>query len=182
MSKSEQAYRGELAADQQVTVQNQGMQTLVTLSHHGPGQQQSQSSSFATGEWSLPPTLFRTIAGFVLRIEASQGQTWVQLQVNSLQVLSSAPLLENAAVLSLQPIPNGQRLAPLPPMPPMQMGNMQMQISPMKMRMGDMQMQMGKEPFMTPSPSSVAFCSQCGQAVGVGDRFCSGCGHRLQPD
>jgi len=53
---------------------------MITLVSGGSGQQQSQGNSFETGNWRVPPTVFRTPSGVVLRIEAEQDQHFIQVQ------------------------------------------------------------------------------------------------------
>ncbi|NJL02666.1 MAG: zinc ribbon domain-containing protein [Spirulinaceae cyanobacterium RM2_2_10] len=169
------AYVGHLAAGTQVQIMQQGNQTQITLMTQNAGQQQSQSSSFATGVWKLPPTLFRTTSGAVLRLEGDRP-SFIQLQAGQLQALATPPELSGAEVLPLQPIaaPAASTLEPLQPLPPLKMGNMSMQMQPMTMQMGDMQLSMGE------GQTTRRFCSQCGQPVAAGDRFCSACGQQLQ--
>lgn len=172
------AYTGSLTTGEQLHVENQGTQTVVTLFKGGSNQQQSQGSSFETGKWLQPPTLFRTQATVVLGIEADRGQFFIQLQAGSLGILSSAPSLMGAEILPLQHAADSSstNMPSMRPMEPLQMGNMQMSMNPMQMRMGDMQMQMGKT---ESTSSSDHFCPQCGGAVKSSDRFCSKCGNRL---
>lgn len=187
------AYVCDLGTGQQIYLQNQDDQTSITLTTSGPGQQQSQGSSIHTGRWTLPPTVFRLPTGVVLRIEATRGQFFVQVQAGVMQLMSAAPHLADAEVLSLRqvagttaasqssmaPMPPMEPMKPMEPMEPMKMGDMEMRMKPMEMRMGNMHLQMG-------SPSQPAekkrFCTQCGAPVGANDRFCGQCGHRLVPD
>ncbi|HEY9834271.1 MAG TPA: zinc ribbon domain-containing protein [Stenomitos sp.] len=184
------AYIGNLGAGQQVYIENQGSQTLMTLTSRSNSQQQSQSSSFNTGNWTVPPTLFWTPAGYVLRIESSSGQHFVQIQANGMNHLSTVPSLVHADVISLEQVadaasssqqsieftPLMEPMKPMEPLPPMKMGDMEMRMNPMEMRMGNMELRMGEKP---QTHSGSRFCSQCGQSVKESDRFCSSCGHRL---
>jgi len=170
-------YGAQLADGWQLYVDNAAGQTHLTSIQAHAGQQQSQAIALPTGTWTVPPSLFRTSQGFILRLEGESGQTFVQIQSGSLQALTMTPPLASAEVVPLTqrtgPVPGA--MPPMAPLPPMQVPPMQMQMNPMRMRMGDMEMQMGKA---TPDPMR-KFCPQCGQAVQVGDRFCSSCGHRL---
>lgn len=189
------AYTCDLDKGQQITIENQEPQTAITLTSGGSGQQQSQSNSFETGNWRVPPTVFRTPSGVVLRIEAEQGQHFIQVQANGMSKLDAAPSLSDADVIPLRKVETEavsrhsmpdmqpmQPMEPMKPMPPMQMGNMEMRMEPMAMRMGNMEMRMG-EPLGTQAApdqrqSVKNFCPQCGSKLGKGDRFCSNCGKR----
>lgn len=165
---------------QQVYVENQEIQTIVSLTSNGSSQQQSQRNSFTTGSWILPPTLFRTANGFVLRIEGTQAQVFVSLQANGMSTLATAPSLVDVDVLPLQQVAaeshsTSQPLESMRPMEPIQPMEMK-PMPPMQMQMGNMRMQMGT-PELT--QSAKRFCSQCGHGVGKSDRFCSECGNRL---
>lgn len=174
------AYNCDLGMGQRVHVENRDAQTIVTLSRSSAGQQQSQQSSVQTGEWQLPPTLFRTATGWVLRIEAAQRQTLIRLQSNSISVLTELPSMVGAEALPLQKTSESapstaKPIEPMKPMEPLKMGDMQMQMEPMQMQMGNMRMQMGK-PSTQPAQQ---FCSQCGKQAGTHDRFCVHCGNKL---
>lgn len=193
------AYTCNLAQGQQVYIENQGSQTLITLVSSGSGQQQSQGNSFETGNWRTPPTVFRTASGVVLRIEAEQGQHFIQMQANGMIRLDAAPSLSDAEVLPLRKeetesasrqssMPDMQPMKPMKPMkpmPPMQIDDMQMQMEPMAMRMGNMEMRMGETLRTETAPkqrqSTRNFCPQCGSKVEESDRFCSQCGNSLAP-
>ncbi|MDJ0531931.1 MAG: zinc ribbon domain-containing protein [Xenococcaceae cyanobacterium MO_207.B15] len=175
------AYTVNLSGNQQLTVINQGIQTLITLVSSSPGQQQSQSSSFTTGNWIAPPQLYKIASGFILQINSDRGQQFVLIQANSISTTTN-PSLQNAVSVNLENTPdtpsnqNNIEFEPMKPMQPMKMGNMSMDINTMSMQMGNMSMNLKKE---HKSTSTKAFCSQCGQKVQRGDRFCSSCGHKL---
>ena len=190
------AFKCDLDNGQQVTIENQGSSTVITLVSGGSGQQQSQGNSFETGNWRGKPTVFRTPSGVVLRIEAEQDQHFIQVQGNGMTKLDAAPSLSDADVLPLhkveaeeasrysmpdmQPM---QPMKPMKPMPPMQIDDMQMQMEPMTMRMGNMEMRMGEPLRIETQPEhrqkTRNFCPQCGSKLEVSDRFCSDCGNRL---
>ena len=178
------AYTVNLSDNQQLTIANQGTQTLITLISSSPGQQQSQSSSANTGNWTTPPQLYKTASGFILYINGELAQHHVLIQANSINTIAN-PRLNNAVPVNLENIPdvttssNEMELETMPemePMQPMQMGNMSMNMNPMSMRMGNMSMNMEETPKST---SAKRFCSQCGEKVKPSDRFCSSCGNKL---
>ncbi len=175
------AYTVNLNNSQQLTVINQGTQTLITLVSSNPGQQQSQSNSFTTGNWTTPPQLYKTGTGFILHLNGDRGKHFVLIQANSISTIAT-PALDNAVKVNLEDIPdatsspNNMDFEPMQPMQPMKMGKMSMDINQMSMQMGDMSMTMGG---VKTSTSTKHFCSQCGQEAKTSDRFCSSCGHKL---
>jgi hypothetical protein len=176
------AYITNLSTGQHLYIDNQGSQTSITLSTSSPGQQQSQQQSITTGTWTAPPTLFQDATGLTLRIEAATKQTFIRIQGAQIQILSHPPVLTQADILPLQFVESSvpTSSSSLPPLQPMTMGDMtmgSMQMQPMQMRMGNMEMQMGSQ---SSTSSDRRFCSQCGQAVQVGDRFCAHCGNSLR--
>lgn len=191
------AYVSDLGKGQRIYLENPDRQTVITVSHHSVGQQQSQQSGFTTGEWIAPPTLFRTPTGVIVQIETAEGRSYLQVQANSIRALSKTPSLEDADVVPMeseegestlmqpmQPMEAMQPIKPMSPMKPMKMGDMEMQMNPMQMRMGNMEMRMGaSSPRSSESPASSAtqrFCTQCGNSVAPEDQFCAKCGHPLK--
>ncbi len=178
------AYLCNLGTGQQVYLDNQGTQTIVTIMSGGPGQQQQASSGVSTGRWTEPPTVFRTDNGVILRINSETGQHFVQLQGSSMGVMSQSPSLSNAQQLQvqqtsssasgqqpmqpmkpmepMQPMQPMQPMEPMKPMQPMKMGDMEMSMNPMQMKMGNMELSMGKSSASSQSQSGSGrhFCSQ----------------------
>ena len=173
-------YTANLGTGQQIWIENQGTQTIVSLSSANAGQQQSQRTGLQTGQWIAPPTLFRTASGFIVQLATAQGARYLQVQGSSLQGLSAVPDLAAASAVSLES-GTAPAMQPMQPMQPMQMGNMRMQMHPMQMKMGDLELRMGNvSPAETPAASTTPnFCAQCGQRLQVGDRFCASCGHQV---
>lgn len=172
------AYVCELDKGQQIYIENQRSQTLIKLSSSNKSQQQSQSNCFETGNWRVPPTVFRTSSGVLLRIETEQSQYFIQVQANGMIKLDSPSSLSDAEVLPLQKVEADiaskqssiPGMQPMSPMKPMQ---------PMHMQMGNMEMRMGTAPEQKQSAKN--FCPQCGSKVGKSDRFCSNCSNNLAP-
>jgi hypothetical protein len=181
-------YLGNLGTNQQLYLENRGSQTMITLVSSSSGQQQSQSSSLETGSWTAPPSLFRSDGNFVLRIDSVQGQHFIQLQASGFNSLQTAPSLINADVLPLQKIAetatssqSSVKFQPMEPMKPMNFGDMSIGVNPMEMRMGNMYMRMPENSKLeSSSQENQHFCTQCGNLVKTGDRFCAHCGHKLE--
>ena len=170
------AYRATLSNSQQLAIAARGMQTQVTMTSSGFGQQQTQSSSFTTGEWNGKPKLFEVRDGFVLQIDTSRESHYLQIRQNSVATISNPPDLSGCPVVELQPISERDErvnFQSMPPMQPMQMGNMSMDLNSMSMQMGNMSMNWNQ------SKTTKQFCSQCGTEAQAGDRFCRSCGHEL---
>lgn len=180
-----QQYFANLSPHQQLYLESQGNQTVITLITSTPQQQQSQATSWQTGAWLVPPILWQSAMGFIFRIEGQGGQFIGSIQGSAITNLQTMPAIADAQLIPLQPttphpnpastFPSMPSMQPMPPMQPMQ---------PMRMQLGNMQMQMGESinPLVTQPPNqpvSKLFCSQCGSQVKEDDRFCSHCGHGL---
>ena len=164
-------YNWELATGQQISVDNQGAQTIVTISFISAGQQQRSINSFNTGIWIVPPEMSMEPTGATLKITTPTGASLIQVRGNSIQMQSSHSGGHQSSTSSSSSFTTGMQ--PMQPMQPMQMGNMQMNMQPMVMKMGDMELNMG-------AASKQKFCTQCGTSVKSTDKFCAGCGHKLE--
>jgi NADH pyrophosphatase NudC (nudix superfamily) len=162
-------YNWELATGQQISVDNQGAQTVVTISNTSAGQQQRSINSFNTGIWIVPPEMSINPTGATLKITTPTGASLIQVRGNSIQ-MQSAHSGEHQSSTST----SSTFTTEMAPMPPMQMGNMQMNMQPMVMKMGDMELNMNA------TASKSKFCSQCGTPVKPADKFCASCGHKLE--
>lgn len=159
-------YNWNLATGHQISVDNEGAQTVVTIVNNSLGQQQRSSNSFTTGIWIVPPEMIVTPTGAIVKIITTSGESAIQIQGNSVQMHSSQ-------AGSSQSSSSSTSTSSFAPMEPMQMGNMQMSMQPMVMKMGEMELNMGA------SGSQSRFCSQCGTPVKGTDKFCASCGHKL---
>lgn len=174
-------YFTDLTPYQKLYLESQGTQTIITLTISTPQQQQSQSLSWQTGAWLVPPILWQSALGFILRVEGERGQFLGLIQGSSITNLQQMPSIANAQVIPLHPItadtipnpastfPSMPSMPPLQPLPPMQ------PMPPMRMQMGSMHMQMGGG-----TNQNQRFCSQCGNQVQTSDRFCANCGYALK--
>lgn len=161
-------YNWQLATGHQISVDNEGAQTVVTIQNNSAGQQQRSSNSFTTGLWIVPPEMTVTTTGAILKITTASGESSIQIQGNNVQMHSSHIGSSQSTSSTSSSSSSG-----FTPMQPMQMGNMQMSMQPMVMRMGDMELNMGAE------ASQQRFCSQCGSPVKPADKFCASCGNKL---
>jgi hypothetical protein len=135
---------------------------------------------------------------FLLRIDSVEGHHFIQLQASGFNWLKTTPSLNNADVMPLQkvsepeissqssgqfsePMEPMKPMEPMEPMKPMNLGNMSMGVQPMEMRMGNMYMRMPEDSNRESSSNFERhFCTQCGNLVKTGDRFCAHCGHKLE--
>jgi NADH pyrophosphatase NudC (nudix superfamily) len=161
-------YNWTLETGQQISVDNQGAQTVVTISNNSAGQQQRTINSFNTGIWIVPPELSIDPTGATLKITTPTGSALIQVRGNSIQMQSAHSGEHQSSTSTSSTFTTG-----MPPMQPMQMGNMQMNMQPMVMKMGDMELNMNA------TVSKSKFCSQCGTPVKPTDKFCASCGHKL---
>jgi hypothetical protein len=159
----------ELPTGQQVSVDNQGAQTIVSISHTSAGQQQRSINSFNTGIWLVPPEMSIEPTGATLKITTPTGTSLIQVRGNSIQMHSTNSGGHQSSTSTSSTFTTGMQ-----PMQPMQMGNMQMNMQPMVMKMGDMELNMGA------TASKPKFCTQCGTAAKLTDKFCASCGHKLE--
>lgn len=187
------AFTCDLGNGQQVYLENQGLQTIITMISSRPGQQQSQRTSFQTGSWSATPRAYQTETGVILQIETTQKRDYITIEGNNISIMNHVSSLGRAREILLQqtehlstgvsmqpmqPMEPMKPIEPMKPMEPLKMGNMEMRMNPMEMRMGSMQMSV-EQPNQSPKAGQ-HFCSQCGHSTEPADRFCSNCGHRLQ--
>ena len=165
--------------DTQLAIANKSGQTQITLMISSPGQQQSQSSSFTTGEWSDRAKLFNLQQGFVLQINTSQGSYYVGIQHQRISKIEPPSDLHNYPLMDWKELPDDNStmdFQPISPMQPMKMGDMSMDINSMSMKMGDMSLSLNNQAKTTVTKQ---FCSQCGTEAQTSDRFCRSCGHEL---
>jgi hypothetical protein len=196
------AYMCEIGSGHRIYLDNQGTQTILTSMMGSLGQQQQSSSSMGTGAWTMPPEVYNTPYGCVVKISSAQGEHFIQVQGNSMSSVSGTPALNQAQQMQMSPvgdIPGTaeipamepiqpmtpmvpiQPMTPLQPMQPMKMGDMEMNMNPMEMRMGNMRLSMGSKTEVTEASAKPVrrFCSQCGAPTEPEGHFCSSCGHKL---
>jgi hypothetical protein len=82
-------YHWELVTGQQISVENQGAQTVVTIVHRSEGQQQQSSNRIATGIWSEPPAMTIVPTGGILKITTATGESSVQIHGHSIHIQNS---------------------------------------------------------------------------------------------
>ncbi|MFM6405453.1 MAG: zinc ribbon domain-containing protein, partial [Microcystis sp.] len=78
------AIYSELPTGQRLYLDNQGLQTIVTLASGAVGQQQQSSSSFATGVWTQEPQIEIIPQGAIIEIITETGPHRIQIQGTSI--------------------------------------------------------------------------------------------------
>jgi hypothetical protein len=146
-----------LSTGNQLSVDNEGAQTIVTVSYETLGQQQRMNNSFTTGIWISPPEMRLTSTGAIVKITTPSGISTIEFDGNRIQMQSE----DSQSNFSSSSSTSTSGFDPLHPM------------EPMVMRLEDLELNIGK----ISQPKS--FCTQCGTAVKSVDRFCASCGHKL---
>ncbi|MEB3225672.1 MAG: zinc ribbon domain-containing protein [Synechococcus sp.] len=174
-------YVCQLDAGQGLYLDNQGAQTIVTLIQSSPGQQQQSTNRYLTGPWTTKPTVVKSAELVIITIFSATKTTQIMVQGQTMTVSDQVLDLHQAESLHLGQMTTfpAQSVTPLEPLPPLKLGEMEMQMQPMTMRMGNMRMGFSEQNQQAPTPVPKQFCSQCGHALAKGDRFCSQCGQRL---
>jgi zinc-ribbon domain len=172
------SYTYELENNHELVIENDGGETLVSLSSGSESQQQSQATGFDTGKWSKTPTLFQLKEDLVLRLETKDGPQFIRVRGDSIQRMRSEPELQAAEKLRLKKSDKAAGMTPMQPMKPLKGMEPMKPIAPMKMRMGDMQMSMGRG--AAEGESEQRFCPNCGKPVDKGDRVCGSCGKEVR--
>jgi zinc-ribbon domain len=76
----------KLDTGHELSVDNEGAQTVVTVYYHSTGQQQRSCNSFTTGIWISPPQLTVTPTGALLKVVTPSGESLIEIQGNHMQL------------------------------------------------------------------------------------------------
>ena len=152
-------HQWKLSTGHQISVENEGAQTIVTVLYGSSEQQQRTNNSFTTGIWISPPEMLPTATGAIVKITTPSGISTIEVNGNTVRMQSDRT--EDSSNYSSSSSTSTSGFNPLKPM------------EPIVMRLEDLELNIGT----IPQPKS--FCTQCGTAVKSVDRFCSGCGHKL---
>ncbi len=76
----------KLHTGHELSVDNEGAQTVVTVHYHNAGQQQRSCNSFTTGIWISPPQLTATPTGALLKIVTPSGESSIEIQGDNMQL------------------------------------------------------------------------------------------------
>lgn len=119
LKTSPMSYTYELENGQQLVIENDGGETLVSLGSGSESQQQSQATGFETGKWSNTPTLFRLKEDLVLHLETEDGPQFIRVRGGSIQRMRSEPDLQAAEKLRLKKSDQAAGMTPMQPMKPL---------------------------------------------------------------
>jgi hypothetical protein len=155
------AHQWELSSGHQISIDNEGALTIVTVLYSGSGAQQRTSNSFTTGIWISAPEMCEISAGAILKVTTPTGISIIEVEGNSIRLQNSQSETSQSNYSSSSSSTFTSGFDPIEPM------------QPIVMRLEDLELNIGT----APQPKS--FCTQCGTPVKSVDRFCSGCGHKL---
>jgi zinc-ribbon domain len=154
-SKIDMTYHWKLATGHQLSIDNEGAQTVIAISLDNGGQQQRKSDSFTTGIWLAPPEITLNPTGAIVKITSTSGKSIVRIDGNSIQIHSDLSSDNRSHSQSISTSSSFR-------------SNVETVASPG---------QINVDP-STPV-SQQKFCTECGTAVKPTDKFCANCGHKL---
>jgi hypothetical protein len=79
-------YHWKLATGHQLSIDNEGAQTIVAISFDNGGRQQRTSNSFTTGIWLSPPEITFDPTGAIVTITTTSGESIVKIDGNNIQM------------------------------------------------------------------------------------------------
>jgi hypothetical protein len=112
-------YKGTLQDGKTVLIQNDGQQSRIQLQSDGS----SQGTSFESGKWKHPPTLFSSDHEVVLEVAGDSGKAFFGIRDGGIQLLHDAPNLEGATKVDLKETdeePTSVEMKPMAPMKPLE--------------------------------------------------------------
>ena len=148
-------YHWKLATGHQLSIDNEGAQTIVTVSFDRDGRQQRASNSFTTGIWLSPPEITLDPTGAIVTITTTSGESIVKIDGNNIQMHGNVSNNNRSYSQSVSTSSSSTSSVETT-VPP---GNINVNSS---------------EPV-----SHRKFCTECGTSVKPTDKFCAGCGQKL---
>jgi zinc-ribbon domain len=147
-------YNWKLATGHQISVDNEGAQTIVTVMHDRTGSQQRTSNSFTTGIWIAPPTLTMTPTGGSISITTPSGECTLQIDGNRIHLQSDLSNERQSTISSSSSTFTSSTASGSPPM--------------------SVNLNTGT------TTTQRRFCTECGTLVKPTDKFCASCGQKLE--
>jgi zinc-ribbon domain len=139
----------KLTTGHELSVDNEGAQTVVTIHYQDAGVQQRSCNSFTTGLWISPPQLTATPTGALIKIVTPSGESSIEIQGNNMQLhdgasQSSSTTTATSYSTTSSASASGQTATA-----------------------------------STSTSQKQHFCTECGISVRPTDKFCANCGHKL---
>jgi zinc-ribbon domain len=141
----------KLITGHELSIDNEGAQTVVTLHYDRAGQQQRACNSFTTGIWLAPPQMTVTPTGALLKVVTASGESLIEIQGNDMQLHSSNSLNNYATTASSYSSSSTGTNSH-----------------------GSTGINTGAA-----TSQSQRFCTECGAPVKPTDKFCASCGTKL---
>jgi hypothetical protein len=139
----------KLASGHELSVENEGAQTVVTVHDRTTEQQQRTCNSFTTGIWISPPQLTATPTGALLKIVTPSGESLIEIQGNSIQPHDGRSQSSSTTTASSYSSVSTASAS-------VQTANVS-----------------------TSTSAKPRFCTECGTTVKPTDKFCAECGNKL---
>jgi len=146
-------YNWKLATGHQISVDNEGAQTVVTVVKISTGGQQRTCNSFTTGIWIAPPTLTMTPTGGSIAITTPSGEYTLQIDGNSVHQRDLSNERQSTISTSSSTFTSTTASASPPMSVAVDTGT---------------------------TTTQKRFCTECGTPVKPTDKFCASCGHKLE--
>ncbi|PAX54322.1 hypothetical protein [Brunnivagina elsteri] len=109
------AYTGELDTGLKIYLDNQGAETVIATFSCGPGQMEKSHRDFQIGSWTLPPEIFHTPEGIMLKIKTAEDEHYIHIQGRSMSILSEVPSLSNSQQIQVSEVSCMPTLEPMQP-------------------------------------------------------------------
>jgi zinc-ribbon domain len=140
----------KLATGHELSVDNEGAQTVVTIYYLNAGVQQRTCNSFITGIWISPPQLTATPTGALLKIVTPSGESLIEIQGNNMQLHDGASQSSYTTTTATSHISTSSAGASV-----------------------------RSETASASTSQTPRFCTECGTSVKPTDKFCASCGNKL---
>jgi hypothetical protein len=142
----------KLITGHELSIDNEGAQTVVTLHYDRAGHQQRACNSFTTGIWLMPPQMTVTPTGALLKVVTASGESLIEIQGNNMQLHGSNSLSNYATTATSYSSSSTAGTN-----------------------------SHGSTTINTDGATSQnqRFCTECGATVKPTDKFCASCGNKL---
>jgi zinc-ribbon domain len=139
----------KLTTGHELSVDNEGAQTVVTIHYQDAGVQQRSCNSFTTGLWISPPQLTATSTGALIKIVTPSGESLIEIQGNNMQLHDGASQSSSTTTATSHSSTSSASAS-----------------------------SQTATASAAPSQKQ-RFCTECGTSVRPTDKFCASCGSKL---